>query len=65
MGRDGADGLAAIRGAGGRGVLQDRETSVVYGMPQSALAVAGAECVVPLAAVAAAVQDQLRRRAGA
>ena len=65
MGRDGADGLAAIRGSGGRGVLQDRETSVVYGMPQSALAIAGAECVVPLGGVAAAVQDQLRRRGAA
>jgi two-component system, chemotaxis family, protein-glutamate methylesterase/glutaminase len=65
MGRDGAEGLAAIRSVGGRGVLQDRETSVVYGMPQSALAIAGAERVVPLCGVAAAVQEQLRRGGGA
>ena len=59
MGRDGAEGLAAIRAAGGRAVLQDRATSVVYGMPQIALSVAGAERVVPLAEVSAAVLEQL------
>lgn len=33
MGRDGADGCVDIREAGGRIVIQDEETSVVWGMP--------------------------------
>jgi two-component system, chemotaxis family, protein-glutamate methylesterase/glutaminase len=59
MGRDGADGLRRIREAGGRAVVQDRETSTIYGMPQAALQLAGADRVAPLAGVAPAVVDCL------
>ncbi len=55
MGRDGADGLRAIRDAGGRRVVQDRDSSIIYGMPHAALEAAGADRVAPLASVAAAV----------
>ncbi len=48
MGRDGADGTRAIRSAGGRAVVQDRETATIFGMPNAALQVAGADCVAPL-----------------
>jgi two-component system chemotaxis response regulator CheB len=61
MGRDGAEGLRAIREAGGAAVVQDRETSTVYGMPNAALRLAGADCVVPLGGVAPAVGELLAR----
>jgi len=48
MGRDGADGLLAIRQAGGLAVVQERASCVIPGMPDSALRVAGADDVVAL-----------------
>jgi len=57
MGRDGAAGLKVIREAGGRGIVQNRETSIVYGMPQAALTAAGADRVAPIQEVAAAIGE--------
>ena len=48
MGKDGAEGLLDIRRAGGRTMVQDEATSVVYGMPKVAYEMGGAECCVPL-----------------
>src|SRR5689334_4373991 len=63
MGKDGAEGLKAIRSAGGAGVVQDRATSTIYGMPQAALLRAGAERVVGLSEVAPTIVDLLSERA--
>jgi two-component system chemotaxis response regulator CheB len=48
MGRDGADGLLAIRDAGGRTIAQDEATSVVYGMPREAALRGAAQLVLPV-----------------
>jgi two-component system chemotaxis response regulator CheB len=64
MGRDGAQGLRAIRDAGGQAVVQDQMTSIVFGMPQAALSVAGADRVVPLPEVATAISDLVARGRG-
>ncbi len=62
MGRDGADGLTAIRGAGGIGIVQDQATSTIYGMPLAALQRAGADRVAALSDIAPAVVQMLAMR---
>jgi two-component system chemotaxis response regulator CheB len=63
MGKDGAEGLRAIRKAGGAGIVQDRATSTIYGMPQAALKHAGAEMIVGLPSVAPTIVSMLAARA--
>jgi two-component system, chemotaxis family, protein-glutamate methylesterase/glutaminase len=48
MGADGAEGLLGMRRAGARTVAQDEASSVVFGMPRQAIALGGAEEVMPL-----------------
>lgn len=57
MGRDGAEGLRRIREAGGTAIVQDRESSIIYGMPQAALAAAGADRIAPIGEIAPLVTD--------
>jgi two-component system chemotaxis response regulator CheB len=64
MGRDGAEGLRAIRDSGGLGIVQDRDSSVIYGMPQAALQTAGADRIVPIGGVGPAIADLVAARRG-
>ncbi|HAS87860.1 MAG TPA: chemotaxis response regulator protein-glutamate methylesterase [Desulfovibrio sp.] len=48
MGRDGADGLLEIRRNGGYTIAQDKESSIVFGMPGEAVKIGAAKSVLPL-----------------
>lgn len=59
MGRDGAEGLKRIREAGGMAIVQDRDSSIIYGMPQAALAAAGADRVATIEEMAPTITELL------
>jgi two-component system response regulator WspF len=59
MGRDGAEGLLALRRRGWRTIAQDEATSVVWGMPRSAVEIGAAELVAPLDRIAAAIVERI------
>ena len=48
MGADGAKGIRAIKNLGGVTIAQDKDTSVVYGMPQMAFNTGCVDTVAPL-----------------
>jgi two-component system, chemotaxis family, protein-glutamate methylesterase/glutaminase len=61
MGRDGAEGLLAVRRAGGLTIAQDEATSVVYGMPREAVAIGAACHVLPLREIGAMLATSAAR----
>jgi len=62
MGRDGADGMQAMRAAGASTIGQDRDTSVVFGMPRAAREAGGVEKVVALQGIANAILAHCNKR---
>ncbi|MCD6399806.1 chemotaxis response regulator protein-glutamate methylesterase [candidate division WOR-3 bacterium] len=48
MGRDGSMGVKQIKKMGGKVIVQDKETSTVYGMPKSALSTITPDIISPL-----------------
>lgn len=61
MGKDGARGLLALRQTGWHTVAQDRESSVVYGMPKAAAEIGAACEILPIAGVPAAITRFVRQ----
>ena len=66
MGKDGADGLLALRHAGWLTLAQDRATSVVYGMPKAAAEAGAAARILPITQIGPAIATEIerKRRAG-
>jgi two-component system chemotaxis response regulator CheB len=60
MGKDGAQGLLAMRQAGAWTIGQDQDSCVVYGMPREAAAIGALEEVAPLKDVGQRVLSRLR-----
>jgi two-component system chemotaxis response regulator CheB len=56
-GRDGADGVLAVKRAGGTVIVQDVATSEFTGMPEAAIASGAADRVLPLPEIGAALVE--------
>lgn len=59
MGKDGAAGLLDMRNAGAYTLAQDEVSCVVFGMPREAIALGGADEVVPLSEMSRKVMARL------
>ncbi len=62
MGRDGAQGMRSLRDSGWHTIAQDQATSVVWGMPGSAVEMGGASEILPLDQIGAAASRILHSR---
>lgn len=61
MGRDGAQGLKQVRLHGGRTIVQDRDSCVVFGMPREAVEIGAAEQILSLDRIAPALIQLVER----
>lgn len=64
MGSDGAEGLKRIRESGGKTIVQDEATSLVFGMPREAARRGAAEIVSPLEKIADEIVDATALKGG-
>jgi two-component system response regulator WspF len=62
MGRDGAEGLLAMRGAGQATIAQDQASSAVYGMPRAAAELDAAQMILPLTKIGPVLRSTLGAR---
>jgi two-component system chemotaxis response regulator CheB len=64
MGRDGTDGVQAVKQAGGIVIAQNEATSEWFSMPRSAIASGAVDYVLPLDRIGAKLVELLDHRAG-
>lgn len=63
MGHDGRDGSRAVKQAGGRTIVQDEATCIVYGMPRSVVEAGLADVVLPIDQIADGISQALSQPA--
>ena len=61
MGHDGAKGIQAIKRQNGQTIAEDQSTSVVFGMPKSAIELGVVDKIVPITSVAAEIVKALAK----
>ena len=61
MGKDGAQGLKAIRDHGWHTIAQDEKSSVVYGMPKAAASIGAAVDILPLNQIGQALNKLVKK----
>ncbi len=59
IGADGAQGLREIREKGGKTIVQDKETSVVFGIPRKAIEMGAAEMILPAGEIPRVLLDMV------
>lgn len=64
MGHDGGRGCEAVHAAGGRCVVQDESTSVVWGMPAAVVNAGVADAILPLEQLAPHINALVERKDG-
>lgn len=64
MGADGARGLLGLKKLGHKTVVQDKETSPIFGMPRAAIEMGAAQFILPIQEMAQIIQKNLRTSSG-
>lgn len=59
MGSDGASGMKAIKEHGGKTIVSDEETSLIFGMPKAAIDLGCADRIAPLPAIPEEIEKML------
>ena len=59
MGRDGAEGLLALHNRKWYTIAQDRDSSIVYGMPKAAIQLGGVTDILPASKIGKAINNYL------
>lgn len=62
MGKDGASGMHTLDQVNARTIVQDEETSIVFGMPREAISKGGVQSVLPLDKIAASILGETSER---
>lgn len=57
MGKDGAEGLLDLKNSGALTIIQDKITSIVYGMPREAEKLGAAQLILPPEEIASALEE--------